>query len=98
MTIEFPEFAKFEVTEDSFFDGGNLCVTSQAELKTNFPLLTFNKMPKIHPTAIIEENVQIGEGTSVWDNVHIRHGATIGENCIVGEKTYIAYDVRSAIS
>ncbi len=51
-------------------------------------------MPKIHPTAIIEENVQIGEGTSVWDNVHIRHGASIGENCIVGEKTYIAYDVR----
>lgn len=51
-------------------------------------------MPKIHPTAIIEENVSLGEGTSVWDNVHIRHGAQIGENCIVGEKTYIAYDVR----
>ena len=48
---------------------------------------------KIHPTAIIEENVKIGVGTSVWDNVHIRHGATIGEECIVGEKTYIAYDV-----
>ena len=51
-------------------------------------------MPRIHPTAIIEENVKIGEGTSVWDNVHIRHGATIGEECIVGEKTYIAYDVK----
>ncbi|MBK8151022.1 MAG: N-acetyltransferase [Acidobacteria bacterium] len=51
-------------------------------------------MPKIHPTAIIEDNVAIGEGTSVWDNVHIRHGASIGEQCIVGEKSYIAYDVR----
>jgi acetyltransferase-like isoleucine patch superfamily enzyme len=51
-------------------------------------------MIKIHPTAIIEENVTIGEGTSVWDNVHIRHGAQLGEECIVGEKTYIAYDVR----
>lgn len=51
-------------------------------------------MPKIHPTAIIEEDVSIGEGTSVWDNVHIRHGATIGEECIVGEKSYIAYDVQ----
>ena len=50
-------------------------------------------MVKIHPTAIIEENVSIGEGTSVWDNVHIRHGAQIGEECIVGEKSYIAYDV-----
>ncbi len=51
-------------------------------------------MPKIHSTAIVEENVEIGEGTSIWDNVHIRHGASLGENCIVGEKTYIAYDVR----
>ena len=50
-------------------------------------------MVKIHPTAIIEDGVKIGEGTSIWDNVHIRHDVTIGEECIVGEKTYIAYDV-----
>ena len=52
-----------------------------------------SQIVKVHATAIIEENVKIGDGTSVWDNVHIRHGATIGEECIVGEKTYIAYDV-----
>lgn len=28
---------------------------------------------KIHPTANIEAGVTIGEGTSIWDNVHIRH-------------------------
>jgi acetyltransferase-like isoleucine patch superfamily enzyme len=49
--------------------------------------------PRIHPTAIVEENVRIGRGSSVWDSVHIRHGARIGEQCIIGEKTYIAYDV-----
>ncbi len=49
---------------------------------------------RIHPTALIEENVQIGDGSSVWDNVHIRHGSTIGTDCIVGEKSYIAYDVK----
>jgi UDP-2-acetamido-3-amino-2,3-dideoxy-glucuronate N-acetyltransferase len=48
---------------------------------------------RIHPTALIENDVSLGEGTSIWDNVHIRHGATIGERCIVGEKSYIAYDV-----
>ena len=52
------------------------------------------KPVRIHPTALIEEGVRIGLGTSVWDNVHIRHGATIGEECIIGEKSYIAYDVR----
>lgn len=49
---------------------------------------------KIHPSAIIEDGVSIGLGTSVWDNVHIRKSTVIGENCIVGEKTYIAYDVK----
>lgn len=49
---------------------------------------------QIHPTAIIEANVEIGEGTSLWDNVHVRHSTSIGDECIVGEKTYIAYGVR----
>jgi acetyltransferase-like isoleucine patch superfamily enzyme len=48
----------------------------------------------IHPTAIIEEGVEIGHGTAIWDNVHIRRSTRIGEQCIIGEKTYIAYDVR----
>ena len=48
---------------------------------------------RIHPTAIIEDNVALGEGTSVWDHAHIRHGARLGADCIVGGKSYIAYDV-----
>ncbi|MCU0566334.1 MAG: N-acetyltransferase [Oculatellaceae cyanobacterium Prado106] len=49
---------------------------------------------RIHPTALIEDNVTIGDATSVWDNVHIRHSTQIGEQCIIGEKTYVAYGVR----
>ena len=49
---------------------------------------------RIHQTAIIEDNVSIGDGSSVWDSVHIRHDTSIGEQCIVGEKTYIAYGVK----
>jgi len=48
----------------------------------------------VHPTALIEQDVEIGAGTSIWDNVHVRFGTRIGEQCIVGEKTYIAYRVR----
>jgi acetyltransferase-like isoleucine patch superfamily enzyme len=47
----------------------------------------------IHPTADVEEGVDIGDGTAVWAYVHIRRGARIGADCIVGEKTYIAGDV-----
>ena len=50
--------------------------------------------PRIHATAILEPDVTVGPGSSVWDSVHIRHGAAIGEECIIGEKSYVAYDVR----
>ncbi|MEM7353805.1 MAG: DapH/DapD/GlmU-related protein [Acidobacteriota bacterium] len=50
---------------------------------------------RIHPTALIEDGVAIGDGTSVWDSVHIRGPATrIGGDAIIGEKTYIAYGVE----
>lgn len=52
--------------------------------------------PRVHPTAIVEDGVIIGEGTSIWDNVHVRGPATIGADCIVGEKTYVAYGVEIA--
>lgn len=49
---------------------------------------------KIHPTAIVEDGVALGDGTSVWDNAHIRRGTILGDECIVGGKSTIAYDVR----
>lgn len=63
--------------------------TSQSRL----PASRFPRV-RIHPTAIIEDDVQIGADTSIWDTVHIRHGARIGQECIIGEKSYIAYDVH----
>jgi len=53
-----------------------------------------SRKSKIHSTALLEEDVHIGAGSSIWDNVHIRHGARLGEGCIVGGKSYIAYDVK----
>ena len=43
----------------------------------------------IHPTAIVEENVQIGPNTRIWHFVHIRKNAKIGENCNIGKDVYI---------
>jgi UDP-2-acetamido-3-amino-2,3-dideoxy-glucuronate N-acetyltransferase len=43
---------------------------------------------------VIEAGVAIGAGTTVWDHVHVRKNARIGSHCIIGEKTYIAYDVK----
>jgi acetyltransferase-like isoleucine patch superfamily enzyme len=50
----------------------------------------------IHPTAIVESGVTIGSGTAIWDGVHLRGPSRIGSSCIIGEKTYVAYDVEIA--
>lgn len=55
---------------------------------------TRHKGAAVHPTAWIEEGAVIGQGTSIWDHVHIRSGAVLGRECIVGGKSYIACDVK----
>src|SRR3989344_2444054 len=48
---------------------------------------------KIHPTAIVDSNVRIGEGTSIWHHVHVRENASLGKNCVVGKNSYIDHQV-----
>lgn len=47
----------------------------------------------IHPTAIVDEGAQIGEGTRVWHWVHICAGARIGERCSFGQNVFVGNDV-----
>lgn len=47
----------------------------------------------IHPTAIVEEDVAIGDQTSIWDHAHLRGPSRIGVSCIIGGKTYVAPEV-----
>jgi len=46
-----------------------------------------------HPTAIIDEGAQLGDGTRVWHWVHISSGAKIGERCSFGQNVYVGNDV-----
>lgn len=48
----------------------------------------------VHPTAIIESEVIIGEGTKVWHFAQIRKGTTLGKNCIIGKSVFIDMDSR----
>lgn len=47
----------------------------------------------IHPTAIIDDGAQIGEGTRVWHWVHICGGARIGTGCSFGQNVFVGNDV-----
>ena len=48
----------------------------------------------VHETSIVDENVEIGEGTKVWHFSHIQSGARIGKNCSFGQNVNISNNVR----
>jgi UDP-2-acetamido-3-amino-2,3-dideoxy-glucuronate N-acetyltransferase len=43
----------------------------------------------IHPTAIVDAGVQIGDGTRIWHWVHVSGEATIGRDCSLGQNVYL---------
>jgi len=48
---------------------------------------------QVHPTAIVDEGAQIGEGTRVWHWVHVCGGARIGKHCSLGQNVFVGNDV-----
>jgi UDP-2-acetamido-3-amino-2,3-dideoxy-glucuronate N-acetyltransferase len=47
----------------------------------------------IHPSAIVDEGAQLGDGTRVWHFVHVSAGARIGEHCSLGQGVFVGNDV-----
>jgi UDP-2-acetamido-3-amino-2,3-dideoxy-glucuronate N-acetyltransferase len=46
-----------------------------------------------HPTAVIDEGCNIGEGTKIWHFSHIMPKAKLGKNCNVGQNVVISPEV-----
>ena len=44
---------------------------------------------QIHPSAIVDEGAQIGEGSRVWHFVHVCSGARIGRNVSLGQNVFV---------
>lgn len=47
----------------------------------------------IHPTAIVDEGAQIGDGTRVWHWVHVCANAKIGKDCSLGQNVFVGNKV-----
>lgn len=48
---------------------------------------------RIHPTADVSEQAEIGEGTSIWHQSQVREGARIGRDCILSKGVYVDTNV-----
>jgi UDP-2-acetamido-3-amino-2,3-dideoxy-glucuronate N-acetyltransferase len=47
----------------------------------------------VHPTAVVDADVEIGEGTKIWHFSHIQSGARIGKFCTLGQNVNVANNV-----
>ena len=46
-----------------------------------------------HPSAIVDEGCEIGEGTKIWHFSHIMPKCKMGKNCNIGQNVVISPDV-----
>jgi UDP-2-acetamido-3-amino-2,3-dideoxy-glucuronate N-acetyltransferase len=47
----------------------------------------------VHETAVVDDNVTIGEGTKIWHFTHVLSGSVLGEKVNVGQNVVIGPDV-----
>ncbi|HUW15311.1 MAG TPA: acyltransferase [Anaerolineae bacterium] len=48
---------------------------------------------RIHPTAEVSDQAQIGEHTAIWHYAQVREGVRMGRECVVGKNVYVDFDV-----
>lgn len=42
-----------------------------------------------HPSAVIDDGAEIGEGSKIWHFTHVSKGAKLGAKCVLGQNVYI---------
>ena len=47
----------------------------------------------MHPSAIVDDGAQIGEGSRVWHFVHVCSGAKIGKSVSLGQNVFVGNEV-----
>jgi len=47
-----------------------------------------------HESAVIDENVEIGEGSTIWHFSHVLKNCRVGDHCRIGQNVVIGPDVR----
>jgi UDP-2-acetamido-3-amino-2,3-dideoxy-glucuronate N-acetyltransferase len=47
----------------------------------------------VNEHAVVDNNVEIGEGTKIWHFSHVQKGAKIGKSCVLGQNVNVANNV-----
>jgi UDP-2-acetamido-3-amino-2,3-dideoxy-glucuronate N-acetyltransferase len=52
-----------------------------------------NELYMVHPSAIVDQGAQIGEGSRIWHFVHVCGGARIGRGVSLGQNVFVGNKV-----
>ncbi|MCF8242829.1 MAG: N-acetyltransferase [Melioribacteraceae bacterium] len=47
----------------------------------------------VNDHAVVDDNVEIGEGSKIWHFSHVQSGAKIGKKCVLGQNVNVANNV-----
>ena len=66
------------------------CEKSLVEMGAPVELVLSEPKYAAHPSAVIEEGCEIGEGTKIWHFSHVMSGARLGRNCNLGQNVVVS--------
>lgn len=47
----------------------------------------------VHPTAVVDDGCEIGQGVKIWHFCHLASGCKIGDGCSLGQNVFVAANV-----
>jgi UDP-2-acetamido-3-amino-2,3-dideoxy-glucuronate N-acetyltransferase len=59
----------------------------------SFPSTSMEPMHSVHESAFIDDNVEIGDGTTIWHVSHVLRNSRIGKDCRIGQNVVIGPNV-----
>jgi UDP-2-acetamido-3-amino-2,3-dideoxy-glucuronate N-acetyltransferase len=65
-----------------------------APLATKTPSVNGRHSYFVHESAVIDENVEIGEGTTIWHFSHLLKNCRVGDHCRIGQNVVIGPEVH----
>ena len=53
---------------------------------------------RVHPTSLVADTAQIGDGTQIWLFCQVRENVRIGKGCVFGKGVYVDSDVIDEVA
>ncbi len=68
-------------------------LNGDGEAKNPNNTASYGDAPFIHPTATVDAEAKVSDGVKIWHYSHVMKGASLGQDCNIGQNVFIAPEV-----